>query len=55
VLGNQDFVLTAGEVAEFDTYLPHWFGNADKRCAEFLSIFGPQGERFHIRARHRKT
>ncbi|OOC54834.1 MULTISPECIES: helix-turn-helix domain-containing protein [Nocardiopsis] len=54
VLGDQDFVLGAGEVAEFDTHLPHWFGNADARPVEFLSILGPQGERFHIRARYRR-
>jgi hypothetical protein len=53
VLGDQDLVLTAGEVAEFDTHLPHWFGNADGQPAEFLSILGPQGERFHVRARYR--
>lgn len=55
VLGDQDLILTPGEVAEFDTHLPHWFGNADSRPVEFLSILGPQGERFHIRARYRRT
>jgi quercetin dioxygenase-like cupin family protein/DNA-binding XRE family transcriptional regulator len=55
VLGDQDFVLAAGEVAEFDTHLPHWFGHADDQPAEFLSILGPQGERFHVRARYRPT
>jgi transcriptional regulator with XRE-family HTH domain len=53
ILGDQDLVLEAGEVAEFDTHLPHWFGNADGRPAEYLSILGPQGERFHVRARYR--
>ncbi|MBB4683274.1 helix-turn-helix domain-containing protein [Amycolatopsis jiangsuensis] len=53
LLGDQDLVLAAGEVAEFDTHLPHWFGNADEHPVEFLSILGPQGERFHIRARYR--
>ncbi|MFI7447488.1 helix-turn-helix domain-containing protein [Nonomuraea sp. NPDC049714] len=53
VLGDQDLVLVAGQVAEFDTHLPHWFGNADAQPVEFLSILGPQGERFHIRARYR--
>ncbi|MCW2864826.1 MAG: hypothetical protein JWP48_6534 [Actinoallomurus sp.] len=53
VLGDQDLVLATGEVAEFDTHLPHWFGNADARPVEFLSILGPQGERFHIKARYR--
>ncbi|MFJ6567656.1 helix-turn-helix domain-containing protein [Streptomyces sp. NPDC091292] len=52
VLGDQDLVLTAGEVAEFDTHLPHWFGNADTHPVEYLSILGPQGERFHVRARY---
>lgn len=53
VLGDQDFILRDGEAAEFDTHLPHWFGNADQRAVEFLSILGPQGERVHIRARYR--
>ncbi|MEG8183443.1 helix-turn-helix transcriptional regulator [Nocardia terpenica] len=53
VLGDRELVLAAGEVAEFDTHLPHWFGNADVRPVEFLSILGPQGERFRLRARYR--
>ncbi len=53
VLGAQNLVLTSGEVAEFATHLPHWFGNADARPVEFLSILGPQGERFHVKARYR--
>jgi transcriptional regulator with XRE-family HTH domain len=51
ILGEQDLVLRAGEVAEFDTRVPHWFGSADGRAVEFLSLFGPQGERMHVRAR----
>lgn len=51
VLGEHDLVLEAGEVAEFDTRLPHWFGGADERRVEFLSIFGREGERMHVRAR----
>lgn len=53
VLGDQDLVLEPGEVAEFDTHLPHWFGNAGTEPVEYLSILGPQGERFHLRARYR--
>ncbi|MEB8339655.1 helix-turn-helix domain-containing protein [Streptomyces endophyticus] len=53
LLGDQDVVLAEGEAAEFDTHLPHWFGNADERAVEFLSILGPQGERMHIKARFR--
>jgi len=52
ILGDEDLVLVAGEVVEFDTHLPHWFGNADTQAVEFLSILGPQGERFHVRARY---
>ena len=51
VLGEHDLVLEAGEAAEFDTRLPHWFGGADEGPAEFLSIFGREGERMHVRAR----
>ncbi|KIF77442.1 XRE family transcriptional regulator [Streptomyces sp. 150FB] len=55
VLGERDFVLTDGEAAEFDTRLPHWFGNADSRGVEFLSLFGRQGERIHLKAYPRTT
>ena len=51
VLGDRDLVLTSGEVAEFDTRVPHWFGSDGTRPAEVLSLFGPQGERIHARAR----
>ncbi|MBJ8337862.1 helix-turn-helix transcriptional regulator [Antrihabitans sp. YC3-6] len=50
VLGARDFVLSAGEVAEFDTRVPHWFGNPGPGPAELLSLYGPQGERMHVRA-----
>jgi len=50
-LGAHDLVLTAGEVAEFDTRVPHAFSNPAPRPAEILSLVGPQGERVHIRAR----
>lgn len=53
VLGDNDFILAKGEVAEFDTHLPHWFGNADEHPVEFLSILGPQGERVHTKASYR--
>ncbi|ANY09125.1 helix-turn-helix domain-containing protein [Pseudonocardia sp. HH130630-07] len=51
VLGEHDIVLGAGEAAEFDTHVPHWFGAADRnRPVEVLSLFGPQGEKIHTRA-----
>ncbi|MEU2285778.1 XRE family transcriptional regulator [Streptomyces sp. NPDC013178] len=55
VLGGHDFVLTAGEAVEFDTRVPHWFGSTGEGPAEFLSLFGPQGERMHVRARPRRS
>jgi transcriptional regulator with XRE-family HTH domain len=53
LLGDQDLTLKAGEVAEFDTHLPHFLGNPGPRTAEVLNLFGPQGERLHVRARPR--
>jgi quercetin dioxygenase-like cupin family protein len=47
VLGDQDVVLGVGEVAEFDTAVPHWFGSTGEGGAEVLSIFGRPGERAH--------
>jgi transcriptional regulator with XRE-family HTH domain len=55
VLGDHDLVLTPGEAAEFDTRTPHWFGSPNGEPAEFLSIFGRQGERMHVRARPKKA
>ena len=51
VLGDTDIVLPPGEAAEFDTRTPHWFGRADERPVEFISLFGRQGERMHVRAK----
>ena len=51
VLGEQDLVLVPGEAAEFDTHVPHWFGNASREPVKFLCLFGRQGERAHLRAR----
>jgi transcriptional regulator with XRE-family HTH domain len=52
-LAELDFVMKAGEAAEFDTRTPHWFGSAGPDPAELLILFGPQGERMHLRARPR--
>ncbi|WP_205571789.1 helix-turn-helix domain-containing protein [Arthrobacter celericrescens] len=51
VLGEHDLVLGPGEVAEFDTRVPHWFGSAGEQPVELLSVFGGQGERMHVRAK----
>lgn len=55
VLGEHDLVLGEGEVAEFDTRVPHWFGSAGEGPVEVLSLFGRQGERMHVRAKPRRT
>ena len=54
IVGEHDLVLVPGEAAEFDTRAPHWFGSADQAPVEVLSLFGPQGERLHLRARPRR-
>jgi transcriptional regulator with XRE-family HTH domain len=51
VLGEQDSVLEPGDVVEFDTGLPHWFGSTGAAPAEILSIFGRPGERMGRRPR----
>jgi transcriptional regulator with XRE-family HTH domain len=50
VLGEHDLTLGPGEVAEFDTSLPHWFGPADGLPVEILSVHGRHGQRMHVRA-----
>lgn len=48
-LGDQDLVLTRGEAAEFDTRTPHAVEASAARGTELLALFGPQGERIHVR------
>jgi len=50
VLGEHGVILEPGEVAEFDTRTPHWFGATSSGPVEFLSLIGKQGERAHVRA-----
>jgi transcriptional regulator with XRE-family HTH domain len=49
ILGDRDWVLGPGEVASFDTTVPHWFGGTGDEPAEILSIFGRPGERMTVR------
>jgi transcriptional regulator with XRE-family HTH domain len=49
VLGDQEFILAPGEIAEFDTTVPHWFGSTGTESTEILSIFGRPGERMDVR------
>jgi transcriptional regulator with XRE-family HTH domain len=49
VLGDQNWELAPGEVAEFDTQVPHWFGSTGDGPAEILSIFTRPGESMTVR------
>ncbi len=49
LVGDRDLDLGPGEVVEFDTRTPHWLGNTGPHPAEVLGLFGPQGERMHVR------
>ncbi|MET9432204.1 MULTISPECIES: XRE family transcriptional regulator [unclassified Streptomyces] len=55
VLAEHDLILGAGEAAEFDTRMPHWFGSAGDGPVEILSLLGRQGERMHFRAKPRRA
>ena len=54
LLGEHDLTLLPGEVVEFDTHTPHGFGSTGEGPAEVLMLFGPQGERMHVRAKPRR-
>ena len=45
IIGDRDSVLEAGELAEFATTEPHWFGSTGNGPAEVLSLFARPGER----------
>jgi transcriptional regulator with XRE-family HTH domain len=54
ILAEHDITMKPGEVAEFETRLPHWFGPAGDEPVEILSVHGSQGNRMHVRAAPRK-
>jgi transcriptional regulator with XRE-family HTH domain len=55
LLGGHDLTMRAGEVAEFDTQVPHWFGAAGDRPVEILSLLSRPGERAVVRAAPRRV
>ena len=55
ILGDHDITMGPGEVAEFDTKLPHWFGPADDQPVEVLSLHNRAGHHPHVRAQPRKA
>lgn len=54
IIGDQDLTMRAGEVAEFDTSLPHWFGPTGNEPVEILSVHSTQGQRMQVRAAPRQ-
>ena len=50
ILGEHDITMRPGEVAEFDTRLPHWFGPTGDEPVEILSVHGSHGQRMQVRA-----
>ena len=50
ILGEHDITMRPGEVAEFDTRVPHWFGPTGDQPVEILSVHGSHGQRMHVRA-----
>ena len=50
VLGARTLDLGPGEVVEFDTRTPHVIANRGRHPTEILALFGPQGERMHVRS-----
>ena len=55
ITADHDITMEPGEVAEFDTQVPHWFGPAGDRPVEILSILGREGERIHVRVAPRPS
>jgi transcriptional regulator with XRE-family HTH domain len=54
LLGEHDITLGPGEVAEFDTRVPHWFGAATDEAVELLSLLGSHDQHMHVRAASRR-
>jgi len=50
VLDRREIDLGPGEVVEFDTRTPHVVANRGDIPAEVIGLFGPQGERMHVRS-----
>jgi transcriptional regulator with XRE-family HTH domain len=47
LIADKDITMGPGEVAEFDTKVPHWFGAAGERPVEILSLLNNDGEGLH--------
>lgn len=49
VLGKEELQVKVGESAEFNTRVPHWYGNTGQEPAEVLCLYGRQGEQVRPR------
>lgn len=54
MLGDESYVVKPGEVVQFTTWTPHWFGAIDGPV-ELIMIVGAQGEQTHIHAPAQKA
>jgi hypothetical protein len=43
-------IVAAGDAVEFDTRVPHGFGNPGPDVLEVLCLFNPDGAKLHSRA-----
>ncbi len=50
ILADHDITMGPGEVAEFDTSLPHWFGPVGDQPVEILSLLGRHDDHIRVRA-----
>lgn len=50
LLADDDLIVEAGDAAEFDTRVPHGFGNPGPGVLEVLCLFNADGARLHTRA-----
>ena len=55
IIGERDTVVDVGQVVEFDTAEPHWFGSTGEGPTEILSLFSRPGERMHVAAPTQRT
>jgi transcriptional regulator with XRE-family HTH domain len=49
LLEDAEYIIEAGEAAEFTAWTPHWFGAIDGPV-QLIMIVGPQGQHIHLHA-----
>jgi quercetin dioxygenase-like cupin family protein len=50
LIGEDELIVAAGDAVEFDTRVPHGFGNPGPEVLEVLCMFNPDGAKLHSRA-----